>query len=89
VSVRGSDSHVKTELDLRGKRYEEAMAEVEKYLDDALLAGYHQVSIIHGKGTGALRKGVSKLLEHHPHVKGSRMGAQGEGGSGVTVVQLK
>lgn len=89
VSVRGSDSHVKTELDLRGKRYEEAMADVEKYLDDALLAGYHQVAIIHGKGTGALRKGVSKLLENHPHVKGSRMGTQGEGGSGVTVVQLK
>ncbi|HEU5140228.1 MAG TPA: endonuclease MutS2 [Bacillales bacterium] len=89
VSVKGSGGHVKTELDLRGKRYEEAMAEVEKYLDDALLAGYHQVSIIHGKGTGALRKGVSKLLKTHSHVKGTRMGTQGEGGSGVTVVQLK
>lgn len=89
VSVRGTGSHVKTELDLRGKRYEEAMADVEKYLDDALLAGYHQVSIIHGKGTGALRNGVTKLLKNHSHVKGSRMGAAGEGGSGVTVVQLK
>ncbi|HEX7066326.1 MAG TPA: endonuclease MutS2 [Bacillales bacterium] len=89
VSVKGSGGHVKTELDLRGKRYEEAMTEVEKYLDDALLAGYHQVSIIHGKGTGALRKGVSKLLKAHSHVKDTRMGTQGEGGSGVTVVQLK
>ncbi|HET7579040.1 MAG TPA: endonuclease MutS2 [Bacillales bacterium] len=89
VSVKGSGSQVKTELDLRGKRYEEAMTEVEKYLDDALLAGYHQVSIIHGKGTGALRKGVAKLLKKHSHVKGSRMGTMGEGGSGVTVVQLK
>ncbi|HET7658198.1 MAG TPA: Smr/MutS family protein, partial [Bacillales bacterium] len=89
VSVRGSDSHVKTELDLRGTHYEEAMGEVEKYLDDALLAGYHQVSIIHGKGTGALRKGVAKLLKSHPHVKNSRMGTMGEGGSGVTVVSFK
>lgn len=89
VSVRGSGSHVKTELDLRGTRFEEAMEQVDKYLDDALLAGYHQVSIIHGKGTGALRKGVQKLLKSHSRVKGSRMGTAGEGGSGVTVVQLK
>lgn len=89
VSVRGASSHVKTELDLRGTRYEDAMEKVEKYLDDALLAGYHQVSIIHGKGTGALRKGVAKLLKSHSRVKGSRMGTSGEGGSGVTVVQLK
>ncbi|HET7628258.1 MAG TPA: endonuclease MutS2 [Bacillales bacterium] len=89
TTVRSSDSHVKTELDLRGKRYEEAMHEVEKYLDDALLAGYHQVSIIHGKGTGALRKGVTKWLQNHPNVKSTRMGAAGEGGSGVTVAQLK
>lgn len=89
VSVKGSGSHVKTELDLRGKRYEEAMSAVEKYLDDALLAGYPQVSIIHGKGTGALRKGVAKLLKTHSRVKNTRMGESGEGGSGVTVVQLK
>ncbi|HET7616734.1 MAG TPA: Smr/MutS family protein, partial [Bacillales bacterium] len=89
VSVKGSGSSVKTELDLRGKRYEEAMTDVEKYLDDALLAGYHQVSIIHGKGTGALRKGVANLLKNHSHVKSSRMGTMGEGGTGVTVVQLK
>jgi DNA mismatch repair protein MutS2 len=88
VSVKGSGSHLKTELDLRGKRYEEAMNEVEKYLDDALLAGYPQVSVIHGKGTGALRKGVANLLKAHPNVKSTRMGESGEGGSGVTVVQL-
>lgn len=89
VSVKGSASHIKTELDLRGKRYEEAMADVEKYLDDALLAGYQQVSIIHGKGTGALRGGVTKLLKNHAHVKDTRSGGMGEGGSGVTIVQLK
>ncbi|MBU9721189.1 MULTISPECIES: endonuclease MutS2 [Bacillaceae] len=88
-TIRGKDSHVKTELDLRGERFENAMMEVEKYLDDAVLAGYHQISIIHGKGTGALRKGVQDLLKSHRNVKGTRMGSMGEGGSGVTVVTLK
>lgn len=89
TTVRGRDSHVKTELDLRGERYESAMMDVEKYLDDAVLAGYHQVSIIHGKGTGALRKGVQELLKKHGNVEETRMGTQGEGGTGVTVVLLK
>lgn len=89
VSVNRGEPPVKTELDLRGKRYEEAMANVEKYLDEALLAGYPQVSIIHGKGTGALRGGVTKLLKNHSHVKETRPGGKGEGGSGVTIVQLK
>lgn len=89
TAVRGRDAHVKTELDLRGERYESAMMDVEKYLDDAVLAGYHQVSIIHGKGTGALRKGVQELLERHPNVKSTRMGTQGEGGNGVTIAMLK
>lgn len=89
TSVSGNDHHVKTALDLRGERYEAAMASLEKYLDDALLAGYPQVSIIHGKGTGALRKGVAKLLKKHTHVQQTRPGGEGEGGSGVTVVQLK
>lgn len=88
-TVRGSSAHVKTELDLRGERFENAMLDVEKYLDDAVLAGYHQVSIIHGKGTGALRKGVQELLKNHRNVQDIRMGTQGEGGSGVTVVALK
>ncbi|WP_394174449.1 endonuclease MutS2 [Guptibacillus hwajinpoensis] len=89
VTVRGSDSRVKTELDLRGKRYEDAQMEVERYIDDALLAGYSQVSIIHGKGTGALRKGVHEWLKRHSRVKNLRMGGMNEGGGGVTVVELK
>ncbi len=88
-TVRGTGAHVKPELDLRGDRYEDAMLRVEKYIDDALLAGYHQISIIHGKGTGALRKGVKQLLKRHPHVKGSRDGGMNEGGLGNTVVELK
>ena len=89
VTVRGNNSQVKTELDLRGKRYEDAQMEVERYIDDALLAGYHQVSIIHGKGTGALRKGVHEWLKRHSRVKSLRMGGMNEGGGGVTVVELK
>ncbi|GEN82285.1 endonuclease MutS2 [Sporosarcina luteola] len=89
ASVRGRDSHVKLELDLRGERYEDALHRTEKYLDDALLSNYHQVSIIHGKGTGALRQGVQTYLKKHPRVKSYRYGEAGEGGHGVTVVELK
>ncbi|WOV88657.1 endonuclease MutS2 [Sporosarcina oncorhynchi] len=89
ASVRGRDSHVKLELDLRGERYEDALHRTEKYLDDALLSNYHQVSIIHGKGTGALRQGVQTYLKKHPRVKTYRYGEAGEGGHGVTVVELK
>ncbi|AXH99389.1 endonuclease MutS2 [Sporosarcina sp. PTS2304] len=88
-AVRGRSSHVKLELDLRGERYEDAIARTEKYLDDALLSNYHQVSIIHGKGTGALQKGVQQYLKKHSRVKNYRFGEAGEGGHGVTVVELK
>lgn len=89
ASVRGRDSYVKLELDLRGERYEDAIFRAEKYIDDAVLSNYHQVSIIHGKGTGALRTGIQKFLKNHPRVKNFRFGEAGEGGSGVTVVELK
>lgn len=89
AAVKGKDYHVSLELDLRGERYENALHRVEKYLDDAVLAGYPRVSIIHGKGTGALRKGVQDLLKSHRNVKNSRFGEAGEGGSGVTIVELK
>ncbi|WP_349408088.1 endonuclease MutS2 [Pseudalkalibacillus sp. SCS-8] len=88
VRVEGS-SVTKPELDLRGERYENALRAVDKFLDESLLAGYPQVSIIHGKGTGALRKGVQDLLKGHPNVKSTRLGSAGEGGSGVTIVGLK
>lgn len=89
ATVKGKDYHVGLELDLRGERYEDALIKVEKYIDDAVLAGYPRVSIIHGKGTGALRKGVQELLKRHRSVKSIRLGEAGEGGSGVTVVELK
>ncbi|WP_462412439.1 endonuclease MutS2 [Neobacillus sp. Marseille-QA0830] len=88
--VKGrEDSNVKLELDLRGERYEDALMKVEKYIDDALLANYPRVSIIHGKGTGALRQGVQEYLKNHRSVKKIRFGEAGEGGSGVTVVEFK
>jgi DNA mismatch repair protein MutS2 len=89
VNLRGSDDHVKPELDLRGERFEDAMLRVEKYLDAALLANYSQVSIIHGKGTGALRKGVLQLLKNHPQVKTAKMAAMNAGGLGNTIVEFK
>lgn len=89
TTVKGRDSYVRLELDLRGERYEDALLRTEKYLDDAILSNYHQVSIIHGKGTGALRKGVQQYLKNHPRVKSYRFGDAGEGGHGVTVVELK
>lgn len=89
ATVKGKDFHVSLELDLRGERYENALLRVEKYIDDALLAGYPRVSIIHGKGTGALRQGVQEYLRNHRSVKKIRFGEAGEGGTGVTVVEFK
>ncbi|MEG6513216.1 Smr/MutS family protein, partial [Desulforamulus ruminis] len=68
---------------------DEALLEIEKYLDDALLAGLNSVILIHGKGTGALRAAVHRELKSHPRVKSFRLGEAGEGSSGATVVELK
>ncbi|MFJ7736883.1 endonuclease MutS2 [Lysinibacillus sp. NPDC097287] len=89
AGVKNRDSHVKLELDLRGERYEDALIRTEKYIDDALLANYGRVSIIHGVGTGALRQGIQGYLKKHKRVKSFRFGEAGEGGFGVTVVELK
>lgn len=89
AGVKNRDSHVKLELDLRGERYEDAIIRTEKYIDDALLANYGRVSIIHGVGTGALRQGIQSYLKKHKRVKSFRFGEAGEGGFGVTVVELK
>lgn len=89
TTIKGKEYHVGLELDLRGERFEDALVKVEKYIDDALLAGYPRVSIIHGKGTGALRTGVQNYLKKHRQVKSFHFGSANEGGTGVTVVEFK
>lgn len=80
---------LRPELDLRGLSVEEACHQADKYLDDAYLAGLKIVSLIHGKGTGALRAALHRYLSTHPLVKNFRSGNAQEGGTGVTVVELK
>ncbi|HEY6103846.1 MAG TPA: endonuclease MutS2 [bacterium] len=75
-------------ISLRGERVDEALPRLDKYLDDAFVARYHHVTIIHGKGTGTLRRAVHDFLSHHPHVRAFRLGERGEGESGATVVEL-
>jgi DNA mismatch repair protein MutS2 len=79
---------VKSEIDVRGLLGDEAIAEVQHFLDNAVMAGLHRVDIIHGKGTGALRKRVTEFLKSYPHTQSSRLGEWNEGGAGVTVVEL-
>src|SRR5699024_828365 len=81
--VMTSGASVKPELDLRGERYEDAMARLEKYVDDALLQNYPRVTIIHGKVTGALRKGVEQFIKAHHQIKSSSIVGAIEGGIGV------
>jgi len=80
---------VSSSVDLRGMDSEEAIYTTDKYLDDAYRAGLHEVTIVHGKGTGILRQAINEMLRKHPHVKSYRLGAYGEGGTGVTMVELK
>ncbi|MCH5180407.1 MAG: endonuclease MutS2 [Erysipelotrichales bacterium] len=80
---------VPLELNIIGKHVEEAMNDVSKYLDDVVIKGYESVRIIHGSGTGALRKAVHEYLNKQKFVKSYRLGGMGEGGVGATVVYLK
>ena len=80
---------VSPEINLLGKTVDEAVAELDKYLDDALLSHLNTVRIVHGKGTGALRKGIHEYLRRQKHVKSYRLGEFGEGDAGVTIAELK
>lgn len=85
----GNSSGPSPTLDLRGERYDEAMRDLDQYIDGALLAGYPQVTIIHGLGTGAIRNGVTDYLKRHRQVKQFGFAPQNAGGSGATIVQFK
>ncbi|QMV43464.1 endonuclease MutS2 [Cohnella cholangitidis] len=88
IVKRSRDETIRTELDLRGMMLDEALMEVDQFLDEAFLSNLGQVYIIHGKGTGALRTGIQDFLRRHKHVKSYRLGQFGEGGAGVSVAEL-
>ncbi|MGE5314541.1 MAG: endonuclease MutS2 [Acidobacteriota bacterium] len=77
------------EMDIRGMYGDEAIDTVDKFLDDAVIAGLHRIDIIHGKGTGALRKRIHEFLREDKRVKSFKLGEWNEGGTGVTVVELQ
>jgi DNA mismatch repair protein MutS2 len=89
AAVEFEAKEVSCEVDLRGMTAEDAWEEVDKYLDDAALFGHASVRIIHGKGRGILSARIREMLATHPRVKTHRFGEMGEGGTGVTVVELE
>ncbi len=76
------------EVHLRQLTVDEALLKLDKYLNDAFMAGLYQVRVVHGKGTGTLRRVVHEQLAKHPLVQSYRIGGYGEGGAGVTIVEL-
>ncbi len=88
VGLVEKTKNMSPEIDLRGCTIDEAKALIDKYLDDASCANFSPVSIIHGKGTGALRAGIHAFLKGHRHVKSFRLGSLGEGDTGVTIVEV-
>jgi DNA mismatch repair protein MutS2 len=89
AEIKESRDSLLPEIDVRGQRVDEAVAAVDKFIDDAIIAGWSELRIIHGKGTGALRQSISDFLAKHPHVAGARQAPLGAGDAGVTLVSLK
>lgn len=86
---RAKAQHVSVSIDVRGKNLDDATMDVDKYLDDATIAGLKEVTVIHGRGEGVLKKGLQDMMTRHKHVRRYRKGSFDEGGDGVTVVTLK
>jgi DNA mismatch repair protein MutS2 len=85
---RQKDTPISNEVRLRQLTVDEALIKLDKYLNNAFMAGLSQVKVIHGKGTGTIRQAAREYLARHPLVKSYRAGAYGEGGDGVTMVEL-
>ena len=85
---QASTSPPSSEVHLRHLTVDEALLKLDKYLNDAFMAGLWQVRVVHGKGTGTLRQAAHRALAQHPLVKSYRLGGYGEGGVGVTIVEL-
>jgi DNA mismatch repair protein MutS2 len=85
----GSDTSTSAELNLIGKKTDEAVDLTDKFLDEVFLNGFSEVRIIHGHGTGALRRAIAELLTGHPHVARFKAAPQDQGGAGATVVELR
>ena len=83
------DVRPETEIDVRGQTAVEAIGIVDKAIDNAVLSGVGKLTIIHGKGTGVLRREINQFLRRHKAVKSQRLGTFGEGEDGVTIVELK
>ncbi len=88
IDNKGGRSFAGDEIHLRQLTIDEASLKLDKYLDDAFMAGITRVRVIHGKGTGTLRNAIHRQLGSHPLIKSYRLGVHGEGGAGVTMVEL-
>ena len=86
---RSKTALISPQIDVRGQLLDDAIMDVDKYLDDAYIAGLHQVTIIHGKGEGILREGLHSMLKSHKHVESYRIGNYNEGGDGATIVNIR
>jgi DNA mismatch repair protein MutS2 len=89
ISVESKSSDIPSELHLLGLRVDEAINLLDSYINSALLANFSTIRIVHGKGTGALKKAVHEYLKNHSHIKSYRIGNFGEGDLGVTIAELK
>jgi len=87
-SFKSRSTSISTSIDLRGSNYEDAIYELDRYLDDVAMSGLDQVTIIHGVGTGVLKSKLKGYFNKHPHISNFREGEYGEGGAGVTIVKV-